>query len=64
MRERGSARFYRRQAERLAAIAAETTNSATRLELLQIAANFQKLAAYASANRLFAEDEEPRESAE
>lgn len=46
-----SARFYREQAERLTFLAAETANPGTRLELLEIAASFQKLAEYASANR-------------
>ncbi len=58
MPETGSATFYRQQAERLTFIAAETTNPATRLELLEIAASFQKLAEYASANSNFAEQEE------
>jgi len=53
----GSAFFYRRQAERLTLIAAEINNPAVRLELLEIAANFLKLADYASANGNFAEEE-------
>ena len=48
--------FYRHQAERLTAIAAAASDTATRLELLGIAANFQKLADYASANRNLAEE--------
>jgi hypothetical protein len=58
MPETGSAPFYRQQAERLTFIAAETTNPATRLELLEIAASFQKLAEYASANSNFTNEEE------
>jgi len=50
MPDTGSAPFYRQQAERLTFLAAETINPATRLELLEIAASFQKLADYASAN--------------
>lgn len=53
----GSALFYRRQAERLTLIAGEINNPATRLELLEIAANFLKLADYASAHANFAEEE-------
>ena len=50
MPKTASSTFYRQQAERLTFIAAETTNPDTRLELLEIAASFQKLADYASAN--------------
>jgi hypothetical protein len=46
----GSPGFYHEQAERLTYLAAETASSETRLELLEIAASFQKLADYASAN--------------
>ena len=53
----GSAFFYRRQAERLTLIAAEITNPATRLELLEIAASFLKLADYAAANANFVQEE-------
>ena len=58
-----SAIFYRQQAERLTSIAAEINNAATRLELLAIAANFRKLADYATANSYFAEEGERSESA-
>jgi len=62
MRDIGSVAFYRQQVERLTFIAADMTSPATRLELLEIAAGFQKLADYASANRAFvkeaAEEEE------
>jgi hypothetical protein len=47
-----SAGFYRAQAERLSYLAAETANCEMRLELLEIAASFQKLANYASANEV------------
>jgi hypothetical protein len=63
MPETGSATFYRQQAERLTFLAAETINAAARLELLEIAASFQKLADYASANTNFAEEEEASHSA-
>jgi hypothetical protein len=46
----GSAGFYHAQAERLTYLAAETVSPKARLELLEIAASFQKLADYASAN--------------
>jgi hypothetical protein len=52
-----SASFYRQQAERLALLAAETANPAMRLEFLEIAASFQKLASYASTNSNFTEEE-------
>jgi hypothetical protein len=45
----GSAGFYHEQAERLTYLAVETVSPETRLELLEIAASFQKLADYASA---------------
>ena len=54
----GSAFFYRRQAERFTLIAAEVTNPATRLELLEIAASFLKLADDAAANADFVAEEE------
>lgn len=38
MEEAGSATFHRQQAKRLTFIAADTANPATRLELLEIAA--------------------------
>lgn len=63
MRESSSVTFYRQQAERLTFIAAETADAATRLELLEIAASFQKLANYASANSNFAEEEAASETA-
>ena len=50
MPKTASSTFYRQQAERLTFIAAEAMNPETRLELLEIAASFQKLADYASAN--------------
>lgn len=53
----GSASFYRRQAERLTLIAAEINHPATRLELLEIAVNFLKLADYAAANGNFVAEE-------
>lgn len=61
MANAGTATFYRQQAERLTFIAVETTNPETRLELLEIAASFQKLADYASANSnsVARADEEP-----
>ena len=57
MAQTGSPTFYRQQAERLTFLAAETSSPAMRLELLEIAASFQKLAEYASANSDFAEEE-------
>lgn len=63
MPEIGSAIFYRQRAERLTALAADTINPETRLELLTIAAGFQKLADYASANSNFAPEEEQEEEA-
>ena len=57
MPKTGSPTFYRQQAERLTFLAAETSSPATRLELLEIAASFRKLAEYASANGDFAEEE-------
>ncbi|HEY1506687.1 MAG TPA: hypothetical protein VGF92_20455 [Stellaceae bacterium] len=63
MPEIGSASFYRQQAERLTYIAVETNHPATRLELLEIAASFQKLADYASANGNFAREEKTGQSA-
>lgn len=59
----GTAIFYRQQAERLIFLAAEMNNPATRLELLEIAAGFRKLADYASVNVDLAEAEETGESA-
>jgi hypothetical protein len=50
MEERGTETFYREQAERLTRIAAEASSPSTRLELLEIAASFQRLADYVSAN--------------
>ena len=44
MAEKGTAEFYREQAIRIAAIAADTADSASRLQLLEIAAAFQRLA--------------------
>jgi hypothetical protein len=58
MANTASATFYRQQAERLTFIAVETTSPETRLELLEIAASFQKLADYASANTNLASEEE------
>jgi hypothetical protein len=49
MAQPGSPSFYREQAERLTFLAAQTASPETRLELLEIAASFQKLADYASA---------------
>jgi hypothetical protein len=63
MPEAGSAAFYRQQAERLSFIALDTTSAATRLELLEIAAGFRKLADYASANGNFATEVGARKSA-
>jgi hypothetical protein len=62
MPEIGSATFYRQHAERLTFLAADTTNPATRLELLEIATGFQKLADHASANGNLAAAEEARQS--
>lgn len=45
-----SVSFYREQAERLTFLAVETANPEARLELLEIAASFQKLADYAAGN--------------
>jgi hypothetical protein len=60
-----SASFYREQAERLTFLAMETASPETRLELLEIAASFQKLADYASGNNnsATAMNEEVSESA-
>jgi hypothetical protein len=44
MAERGTPDFYREQAERLTYLAASAHEPATRLELLEIAATFRKLA--------------------
>jgi hypothetical protein len=55
MPQPGSASFYRAQAEHLTALATESVNAETRLELLEIAASFQKLADYAAANSAVAE---------
>jgi hypothetical protein len=63
MPEVGSAAFYRQQAEHLTFIAADMTNPATRLELLEIAAGFQKLAHYASANSVLAKKAAEEEEA-
>jgi hypothetical protein len=50
MAERGTPTFYREHAERLTKLAVETLNPALRLELLEIATAFQKLATHAIAN--------------
>jgi hypothetical protein len=50
MPDRGTPAFYREQAERLTRIAAETANPQIRLELLEIAASFQRLATFVVAN--------------
>ena len=63
MQETASVTLYRQQAERITFLAAETIDAATRLELLEIAASFQKLANYASANSNFATHEAASESA-
>jgi hypothetical protein len=44
MAKRGTSQFYRDEAERLMALAAGSINPELRLELLQIAASFKKLA--------------------
>jgi hypothetical protein len=46
--EKGTPDFYRQEAERLAGLAAEVASPALRLEMLQIAASFLKLAEYAA----------------
>lgn len=48
--ERGTPAFYREQALRLTKLAAETASHANRIELLEIASVFQKLAEHTSAN--------------
>lgn len=48
--ERGTPEFYREQAVRLTKLAAETASHANRLELLEIASVFQKLADHTTAN--------------
>jgi hypothetical protein len=63
MPETGSASFYRQQAERLTSLAAETNHPPTRLELLAIAASFQKLADYAAANGNIGADKEAGQTA-
>ncbi len=63
MSNAGAASTYREQAERLTFLAAGTASPETRLELLEIAASFQKLADYASANNNGAENEELSHSA-
>jgi hypothetical protein len=52
MPQPGTANFYRHQAECLSFLAAETVNAETRLELLEIAASFRKLADHASTNTI------------
>jgi hypothetical protein len=54
--ERGTPEFYREQAARLTKLATEAKSVAARLELLDIAAVFQKLAQHSVANR------DPRDS--
>ena len=49
--ERGTPEFYREQAARLTAQAALALTPKSRLELLEVAAVFQKLADYAAASR-------------
>jgi hypothetical protein len=63
MSNAGAASTYRDQAERLTFLAVGTANPETRLELLEIAASFQKLADYAFANNNGAENEERNHSA-
>jgi hypothetical protein len=48
--ERGTPEFYREQVARLIGLASELTSPAARLELLDIARVFQKLADRASGN--------------
>ncbi|HEX4195710.1 MAG TPA: hypothetical protein VHY80_21550 [Stellaceae bacterium] len=57
-----SASFYREQAERLTFLAAETANPAMRIELLEIAASFHKLADHAAANSHATEEEDVSQS--
>ncbi|HEY3919884.1 MAG TPA: hypothetical protein VGL83_18985 [Stellaceae bacterium] len=55
--------LYIQQAERLTRLAIQVTDPAMRLELLEIAAGFQKLAQYAATNRNAGEiatDTEPK----
>ena len=49
--EKGSAEFYREQAIRITAIAVDTADNVSRLQLLEIAAAFQRLADRAVALR-------------
>lgn len=51
MLEEATPEFYRQQAERLTQLAAAAADPGVRLELLEIAAGFQKLARYAGVNR-------------
>ena len=50
----GTAAFYREQLARLALLAIDTTNPETKLENLEIAASFKKLAAYADSRERLA----------
>ena len=58
--ERGTPEFYREQAARLAAIAADISDHSARLELLEIAAVFQRLAQRADARSNVTEVGEPQ----
>jgi len=52
--ERGTPEFYREQAVRLTRLAADSRTPESRLELLEMAAAFQKLADHAAVNRNWA----------
>jgi hypothetical protein len=54
--EKGTPEFYRDQAVRLTSLAADVTDASTRLELLEIAAAFQRLAEHIGANSEMAAD--------
>jgi hypothetical protein len=49
--ERGTAEFYREEAVRITSMAADAATPAVRLELLDIAACFQRMAEHAAADR-------------
>jgi hypothetical protein len=61
--ERGTPEFYREQVGRLMRLASESSNSGVRLELLDIATVFQKLADRAAAIVVELDDVSSKKSA-
>jgi hypothetical protein len=54
MAEKGTAAFYREQVVRLTLLAMETADSEAKLEILEIAASFKRLAEYAESHQSLA----------